>query len=100
MSIHQVIIDPIYFLHVEQLVAVRMLIVSPDRSELLDHLKICFVNVFGAWNGLVWVFHLVLTLLHGFLIRVQLEVVNEIVNSIDLFAVKHDWLNLILNALA
>ena len=76
MSIHQVVVDPVDLLHVEELVTVGVLIVGSIRPILMNQVPVVVVDIIRVGNGVVWVFDLRFSLRLGLLICVQLEVVD------------------------
>ena len=95
-----IIINLVHFLHVEKLVTMRVLIICTDRPILLNHLPVVLIDVLGTRKGQVWILHLVFSLFQGLLVRVQLEVCNQVMYRVDLFTVVHDWRDFSLHPLS
>jgi len=87
----QVIVDAVDLLHIKQFVAMGVLVVGSTGPVLLDHVPVSLIDVLRRWHWVVRVVHLVLSLAHGLLVVVKLEIGDQVVYSVDLLTVVHDW---------
>ena len=70
VSIHQVVVDPVDLLHVEELVTVSVLIVCSVWPILINQVPVVVVDIIRVGNGVVRVFDLRFSLRLGLLICV------------------------------